>query len=120
VTVRSGPKVDRLRFETLDDALRALEERCREAEAKPPPRTVRVPTRSFGPAEQVAARAEVSGPGRLLAAVRAGVDVRGDGSSEAWVGRSNRELVSREEGEDAYAALRRALSDTESSVSVDP
>ena len=120
VTIRTGPKVDRLRFEALPDALEALERRCREVAAKPPRRMVKVPMRSFTPAEQVAARAEVAGPGRLFPAVRAGIDVRGDGTTEAWSGRTNRELVSQEDGEDAYAALRRTLASTESSVSVDP
>jgi hypothetical protein len=120
VTIRSGPKVDRLRFESLDEALDVVERRCREVEAKPPRRMVRVPMRSFTPSEQVAARAEVAGPGRIFPAVRAGVDVRGDGSSEAWIGRTSRDLIDVEQGEDAYAALRRSLASTESSVSVDP
>jgi hypothetical protein len=120
VTVRSGPKVERLRFDTLDVAVEALESRCREAAAKPPLRTVRVPTRSFEPAQQVAARGEISGPGRLFPAVRAGIDVRGDGGTEAWIGRTRRELLAQEEGEDAYAALRRAVSATESRFSVEP
>jgi hypothetical protein len=120
LTIRSGPKVDRLRFEALDEALSVLEQRCREVEAKPPRRLVSVPMRSFAPAQQVAARAEVAGPGRLFPSVRGGVDVRGDGTSEPWVGRTSRELVALEDGEDAYAALRRALSATESSVSVEP
>jgi hypothetical protein len=120
VTIRSGPKVDRMRFETLSEALDVVERRCREVEAKPPRRMVRVPMRSFTPAEQVAARAEVAGPGRLFPAVRAGIDVRGDGSSEAWIGRTTRNVVETEAGEDAYAALRRSLAATESSVNVEP
>jgi hypothetical protein len=120
VTIRSGSKVDRLRFESLGEALDVVERRCREVEAKPPRRMVRVPMRSFTPAEQVAARAEVAGPGRLFPSVRGGVDVRGDGSTEAWTGRTSRDLIDLQEGEDAYAALRRSLAPTASSVSVDP
>jgi hypothetical protein len=52
---------------------------------------------------QVAARGEIKGPKGL----RAGIDVRGDGSAEAWTGRFGRKLVELKKKEDAYSALRR-------------
>ena len=60
--------------------------------------------RDVEPVAQVALRAEVAGRG-----VRGGVDVRGDGSAEAFTGRWRRVLVEREPGETAHGALRRAL-----------
>lgn len=48
-------------------------------------------------------RAELKGPRGL----RAGIDLRGDGSTEAWTGRFGRRVVAQQPGEDVYAALRR-------------
>jgi hypothetical protein len=61
--------------------------------------------REYEPGAQVAVRGEIAGPGGL----RGGVDVRGDGSAEAFTGRWRRRLVDRAPGETAYDALRRAL-----------
>ena len=107
VVVRHGPKVDKHGAETLDDALAWLEERARAAAAGPGREAVDLHVRRFEPVQQVAARAELRGAG-----VRAGIDVRGDGSAEAWPGRLRRRLVEAREGEDAYAALRRVLQST--------
>jgi len=108
VTVRLGPKVHRSSHESLADALDTLEGRCRQA---PRRSEANLRYRTFSPGEQVAARGEIAGPNRLLASIRAGVDVRGDGSAQAWTGsRVRREPVDPQPGEDAYAALRRALS----------
>lgn len=118
VVVRTGPKVERSAHDDLTAALDAIEAACRSA---PQRDTVDLRYRTFEPVQQVAARAEVSGPGRLLPAVRGGIDVRGDGSAEAWTGsRARRKLVEPQAGEDAYAALRRALAGSAGSTSVAP
>jgi hypothetical protein len=54
----------------------------------------------------VVGRLELRGPARL----RAGVDIRGDGSSEAFTGQVRRQVVPQQSGESSYDALRRALS----------
>ena len=106
LTVREGAKVSRERFSALDPALRALESRARELSEQADARTIDLKVvRRFNPVQQVAARVELSGPGRL----RAGVDVRGDGSVEGYTGRVRRRLVEQRDGESAYDALRRRL-----------
>ena len=59
----------------------------------------------FEPGAQVAVRAELKGPRGL----RAGIDLRGDGSAEAWTGRLSKQPVAEQPGEDVHAALRRAV-----------
>ena len=46
---------------------------------------------------------------RLELSVKAGVDVRGDGSAVPWTGRFFRSEIERLEGETAYDAVRRIL-----------
>jgi hypothetical protein len=121
LTVRDGPRVRSEEFATLREALAGLEDRARELERTARRKPVDVGVRRFEPVTQVAARAEVAGPGRLRPRVRAGVDVRGDGSVEAWTGGVGRRLVAQEKGESPYAALRRALgADGTGSASPDP
>src|SRR5688500_5478137 len=103
---RSGGKVERARFDELGETLTALERRGTELQETADAGTIdfRV-ARRFEPVQQVVARLEVSGPGRL----RAGIDVRGDGSAEAWTGRVRRSLVEQLPSESPYEALRRSL-----------
>jgi hypothetical protein len=105
VTVRAGSKLRRERFEDLDEALDDLEREARVLAQTERRGTVDLRYREFAPVAQVAARVEVSGPGRL----HAGVDVRGDGSAEAFTGRIRRRLVHQRDGESPYDALRRVL-----------
>lgn len=98
--------MERSRFDGLGDALAALERRGRELQEGADARTIDVKIgRRFEPVQQVVARLELAGPRR----VRAGIDVRGDGSAEAWTGRVRRTLVKQRGRESPYEALRRTL-----------
>jgi hypothetical protein len=106
LTVRSGARVRKERHADLGAALAAVEriglELADGAGASPVGGTL---IRRIEPVQQVIGRIELAGPGRL----RAGVDVRGDGSSEAFTGRVRRRVVDQRRSESAYDALRREL-----------
>src|SRR2546423_15427343 len=103
--VAVGPRVERSRHDDLGAALGELEERVAELQRSARGRTIDVKVRRFEPVQQVTARLELSGPGRL----RAGVDVRGDGSLESWTGTLRRRLIEQRRRESAVDALRRAV-----------
>ena len=109
LTVREGPRVSRARFDRLEDALGALGDHVERLSGRPSRAAIDLKVRRFEPIQQVVARAELSGPQRLLPRVRAGVDVRGDGSAEAWTGRASRRVIAQQDGESPVAALGRVL-----------
>lgn len=106
VIARSGAKVRKQRHDGLDAALAAVERISDElaggAHSRPAGGTL---IRRLEPVQQVVGRVELRGPARL----RAGVDVRGDGSIEAYTGRVRRRLVEQRRRESAVDALRRVL-----------
>jgi hypothetical protein len=106
LTIRRGPEVEHQTFDDLDGALSALEAHGRELERTARTRPVggRL-IRRIDPVQQVVARIELAGPRR----VRAGVDVRGDGSAEAFAGRLRRRVIGQRAGESPYDALRRTI-----------
>ena len=105
--IRSRSRSRKERFARLEDALASIQahgsELQEDAHERPQGGTL---IRRLEPVQIVIARLELSGPGRL----RAGVDVRGDGSSEAFTGKLRRQVVEQRDGESAYDALRRELS----------
>ncbi len=109
LTVRTGSRVQRNRYAELSEALDALEARVSELSEQAPREGVDARFKRFEPIQQVAARIELAGPERMLPSVRAGIDVRGDGSTEPYLGRVRRQVVRQRKGETSYRALRRAL-----------
>jgi hypothetical protein len=106
LTTRFGSDVEKQRYAELGDALHDLERQGRELEQSADGQAEGgTLIRRLEPVQIVVARLELSGPGRL----RVGVDVRGDGSSEAFTGRLRRRVVEQRDGESAYDALRREL-----------
>jgi hypothetical protein len=105
LTVRRRGATERERLAGLDEALVALEARLDALAPGERRGRERALAREYAAVQQVAARAEIRGPGGL----HGGVDLRGDGSTEAYTGRWRRRLVERAAGETAYDALRRAL-----------
>jgi hypothetical protein len=106
LTVRAGAKVRKEQHPALPSALDALEREGRELqESSDGHARGGTLIRRLQPVQIVVARLELAGPGKL----RAGVDVRGDGSSEAFIGRFRRQVVEQRPGENPYDALRREL-----------
>jgi hypothetical protein len=106
LTTRAGARVRKERLDGLDEALSAIEREGRgfeqSADVGAEGGTL---IRRLEPVQIVVARLELSGPRGL----QAGVDVRGDGSSEAFTGRLRRKVVEQRDGESSYDALRREL-----------
>lgn len=103
LTTRRGPKVERDRFDSLGEALDTIEARAAELAGEADRAAVDLKVRRFEPVQQVYARIELAGPRRL----RAGIDVRGDGSTEAWSGRLRKRLIEQRGEEAAAVALSR-------------
>lgn len=109
VTIRVGPKTTRSRHGSLDEAIEALERGLTTLGPSARRKPQRALAREYEPGAQVAARGELSGPSRINPRVRAGADVRGDGSVEVYEGKVRRRLIELERREQPFDALRRVL-----------
>lgn len=109
VTIRVGPKITRSRHDELRDAIDALEVALTTLGPAGRRETRKALSREYEPAAQVSARGELSGPSRLRPRVRAGADVRGDGSIEVYRGKVQRSKIAPQRGERPLDALRRTL-----------
>jgi hypothetical protein len=105
LTVRVGPKVEHSQHATLAAAADALAARLAELDKSASRDEVRFFTRRIEPAQQVVARLELAGPD----GEHGGIDLRGDGSEEAFSGRWRRRVIERRRSESATDALARTL-----------
>jgi hypothetical protein len=95
------------RFEDLDLAISAMEERTREIRGEGPLRAVSG-LRDYEPGQRVHARLELTS-GRLLRGREAGIDVMGDGTLVPYVGVVRKQELELGDGETPFDAVREAL-----------
>ena len=108
LTARIRGKVTHERFDSARDALTELERRGHALQGRADADLVGGNLmRRFEPEQQVTARLELRGPGRL----RVGVDVRGDGTAVPFTGRTVRKQITQTGNESAYDALRRVAAE---------
>lgn len=108
--VRDGSRTTRHAAGSLDELFTLVDLHVEALERGARDKPAKTPLRDYKPIEQVAGRVQISGPRtRGFGRERAGLDVRGDGSIEAWVGRVSRRLIEQQPGESAVDALRRTF-----------
>jgi hypothetical protein len=107
LTVRHGSEVKRERLDSLDDAIAELERRAEAIRGEGRLDEVNM-FRSYGPEKRVAARLEVTGPGRIRRP-EAGLDVMGDGRVVPYRGAIFKRKLEPGRDETAYDAVRAAL-----------
>lgn len=109
VTIRVGSKITRSRHDALDAAIDALEVELTTLGPAGRRATRKALTREYTPDAQVAARGELRGPTRINPRIRAGADVRGDGSIEVYQGKVVRRPIELGRRERPFDGLRREL-----------
>jgi hypothetical protein len=111
MSVREGPRFSRIRTNSIDELFEELAFHADEVSSRADGNSVDAMFKTFEPVERVYGRIEIAGERKcLVSRDRAGIDIRGDGSLEAFIGRTNREIVEPLPGETVVAALRRAWS----------
>jgi hypothetical protein len=107
LTIRHGSDVEHEEFDDLDAAVGAMRRRAFEIRAGGPVRAVSA-LRDFEPRDQVQARLELAGQGRLRKPV-AGVDVRGNGEFVPYRGRLRRVEMDPSRDETPFELVRETL-----------
>jgi hypothetical protein len=107
LTVRHGSRVEGERFDVLDDAIAAMEDRASAIQREGPLGEISA-LRDYEPAQRVHARLELS-TGGLLRGREVGIDVMGDGALVPYAGVVRKRVLEPRDGETAFDAVREAL-----------
>ncbi len=107
VTVRYGSDVSREGYESLDEAMAALEKSALEVLDDDPLKTVTA-FRDYTPDQLVKARIEISGKG-VVRPPTAGLDIQGDGELRPFRGGVLRKPLEAKGRKQVFAAIRQAL-----------
>jgi hypothetical protein len=119
MSVREGPRFSRVRTNSIDELFEELAFHADELSSRADGTSVDAMFKTFEPIERVYGRIEIAGERQcLISRDRAGIDVRGDGSLEAYLGRTNRVVVEPVPGETVVAALRRAFCNPDRSEAI--
>lgn len=105
--IRHGSRVKRESFDTLDDAMEAMERRSGEIQGEGPLTGVNA-LRDYEPGQRVHARLELS-TGGVLRGREAGVDVMGDGALVPYTGVVRKRRLEPSGNQSAFDAVREAL-----------
>jgi hypothetical protein len=100
VVIRAGPRFERAEKDSLEEAMDFIKLKARELGGHRAA-AVDVFGKRYTPEQRVVARIEVKGP-----SAKGGVDIRGDGSIEAWTGGFVRRPI---DADEPFDALRSTL-----------
>jgi hypothetical protein len=107
LTIRHGSTVRKESFDSLDEAVEAMERQGRDIRGEGPLPEVNA-LGDFEPGQRVHARLELSAGG-LLRGREAGVDVMGNGALVPYVGVVRKRRLELPDGGSAFDAVREAL-----------
>jgi hypothetical protein len=108
LTIRHGSDVSHESFEDLGEAVAEMRRRALEIRSEGPARPVSM-LRGFKPADQVQARLQLSGGGRLPGGPTAGIDLRGDGTFVPFRGGLRREELDPTDYDTPFDVVRETL-----------
>jgi hypothetical protein len=108
LTIRHGSKVAKERFDDLDLAIGAMEERVREIRREGPLGDINA-LRDYESGQRVRARLELS-TGGFFRGRDVGIDVMGDGALVPYTGVVRKRELEPADDETAFDAVREALS----------